>query len=219
MAARSHGPQPRDYSYKLPRKMLLGALRSALSAKLRDGELKVVQAFNLSGRKTKNAKAALAKLEATRKVLVVENGENRNLTLGVRNLQGRYADAHQGSKRLSPAGPRQRAAVRSGGPQILGGTREMNIHEVIRRPLVTEKGVTQKDNDAHAVSSKWRRTPTRPQVKQAVEKLFKVKVAGSADGQHSKARCAAAARFAGYQVGLEEGLREVERRGEGARLR
>ena len=38
-----HGPQPRDYSYKLPRKMLLGALRSALSAKLRDGELKVVQ--------------------------------------------------------------------------------------------------------------------------------------------------------------------------------
>ena len=35
----THGPQPRDYSYKLPRKMLLGALRSALSAKLRDGEL------------------------------------------------------------------------------------------------------------------------------------------------------------------------------------
>src|ERR1700746_1829646 len=37
-----HGPQPRDYSYKLPRKMVLGALRSALTAKLRDGELKVV---------------------------------------------------------------------------------------------------------------------------------------------------------------------------------
>ena len=50
-----HGPQPRDYSYKLPRKMLLGALRSALSAKLRDGELKVVQAFDLTDHKTKNA--------------------------------------------------------------------------------------------------------------------------------------------------------------------
>jgi len=37
----AHGPQPRDYSYHLPRKMMLGALRSALSAKLRDGELKV----------------------------------------------------------------------------------------------------------------------------------------------------------------------------------
>src|ERR1700730_2245917 len=43
-----HGPQPRDYSYKLPRKMLLGALRSALSAKLRDGELKVIDAFALT---------------------------------------------------------------------------------------------------------------------------------------------------------------------------
>jgi len=83
-----HGPQPRDYSYKLPRKMLLGALRSALSAKLRDGELKVVQEFNLGGVKTKEAKAALTRLEATRKVLVVENSENRNLELGVRNIRG-----------------------------------------------------------------------------------------------------------------------------------
>src|SRR3977135_1587729 len=41
-----HGPQPRDYSYALPRKMQLGALRSALSAKLRDGELKVVNAVD-----------------------------------------------------------------------------------------------------------------------------------------------------------------------------
>jgi large subunit ribosomal protein L4 len=83
-----HGPVPRDYSYKLPRKMLLGALRSALTAKLRDGELKVVQAFNLGEPKTREAKAALTRLEATRKVLVVENAENRNLTLGLRNLQG-----------------------------------------------------------------------------------------------------------------------------------
>jgi large subunit ribosomal protein L4 len=84
----AHGPQPRDYSYKLPRKMLLGALRSALTAKLRDGELKVVQTFNLGEPKTKEAKAALGRLEATRKVLVIENGENRNLTLGIRNLPG-----------------------------------------------------------------------------------------------------------------------------------
>ena len=83
-----HGPQPRDYSYKLPRKMLLGALRSALSAKLRDGELKVVQEFNLGGVKTKEARAVLTRLEATRKVLVVENSENRNLELGVRNIRG-----------------------------------------------------------------------------------------------------------------------------------
>jgi large subunit ribosomal protein L4 len=84
----SHGPVPRDYSYKLPRKMQLGALRSALSAKVRDGELKVVQAFGLADHKTKNAMGALAKLEGGRTVLVVDNGENRNLSLGLRNLKG-----------------------------------------------------------------------------------------------------------------------------------
>src|SRR5689334_13768423 len=83
-----HGPQPRDYSYKLPKKMLLGALRSALSAKVRDGELKVVQEFNFGDHKTKNAMNALAKLEAGRTVLVIDNGDNRNLSLGVRNLKG-----------------------------------------------------------------------------------------------------------------------------------
>lgn len=83
-----HGPQPRDYSYKLPRKMLLGALRSALSAKLRDGELKVVQAFSFSDHKTKAVQAALRDLEAHQTVLLVDNEENRNLTLGSRNLPG-----------------------------------------------------------------------------------------------------------------------------------
>src|ERR1700736_1569 len=76
-----HGPQPRDYSYKLPRKMLLGALRSALSAKLRDGELKVVQTFTLSYHKTKAFRAVLTKLEIARTVLLVDNTENRNLEL------------------------------------------------------------------------------------------------------------------------------------------
>jgi large subunit ribosomal protein L4 len=74
-----HGPVPRDYSYRLPRKMQLGALRSALSAKLRDGELKVISAFQFADHKTKNFVQALTKLEATKKVLLVETDENRNL--------------------------------------------------------------------------------------------------------------------------------------------
>src|SRR5437899_12408301 len=69
-----HGPVPRDYSYKLPRKMVLGALRSALSAKLRDGELKIVQNFALADHKYKGFRAALDRLEISRKVLVVDNG-------------------------------------------------------------------------------------------------------------------------------------------------
>jgi large subunit ribosomal protein L4 len=84
----THGPQPRSYEYKLPRKMLLGALRSALSAKLRDGELRVVNAFSLADHKTKNMIAVLAKLEAKKTVLLVENGENANLERASQNLKG-----------------------------------------------------------------------------------------------------------------------------------
>src|SRR3954465_3692566 len=54
-----HGPQPRSYAYHLPRKMMLGALRSALSAKLRDGELRVVREFSVSEAKTKLMRRAL----------------------------------------------------------------------------------------------------------------------------------------------------------------
>jgi large subunit ribosomal protein L4 len=84
----THGPQPRDYSYKLPRKMQLGALRSALSAKLRDGELMVVQEFGLADHKTKTAAQTLRTLEATKTVLLVEAAENVNLERGSRNLPG-----------------------------------------------------------------------------------------------------------------------------------
>jgi large subunit ribosomal protein L4 len=83
-----HGPQPRDYSYKLPKKMILGALRSALTAKLRDGQLKVVQAFTFADHKTKSVRETLNRLEVTKTALLVDNSEERNLLLGCRNLPG-----------------------------------------------------------------------------------------------------------------------------------
>jgi large subunit ribosomal protein L4 len=84
----THGPQPRSYEYHLPRKMMLGALRSALSAKLRDGELRIVNAFSLADHKTKNMMHVLGALEAKKTVLLVENGENHNLARASSNLPG-----------------------------------------------------------------------------------------------------------------------------------
>jgi large subunit ribosomal protein L4 len=84
----THGPQPRSYAYHLPRKMLLGALRSALSAKLRDGELRVVQEFAIPEPKSKLMRQALDTVEAARTVLLVDNSDNRNLELSSRNLEG-----------------------------------------------------------------------------------------------------------------------------------
>ena len=83
-----HGPQPRSYAYHLPRKMQLGALRSALSAKLRDGELRVIREFVLDEPKTKLMRKALDSIEAKKTVLLVDASDNRNLTLSSRNLEG-----------------------------------------------------------------------------------------------------------------------------------
>ncbi len=82
----THGPVPRSYDYKLPKKMIVGALKSALSAKLRDGEITVVNEFALADHKTKTVHAALGKLKAAESCLLVEQGDNRNLALGARNI-------------------------------------------------------------------------------------------------------------------------------------
>src|SRR5262244_2944649 len=83
-----HGPKPRDYSYALPKKQLLGALRSALSAKLADQKLTVVDGWQLETHKTQSLLESLEKLNFTKSALLVSHGENRNLELASRNLEG-----------------------------------------------------------------------------------------------------------------------------------
>jgi large subunit ribosomal protein L4 len=84
-----HGPQPRSYAYRLPRKMVLGALRSALSAKLAEQKLVVVDAWQLDSHKTKPFRQVLDRLDGdTKTVLLVEISANRNLELASRNLEG-----------------------------------------------------------------------------------------------------------------------------------
>jgi large subunit ribosomal protein L4 len=86
-----HGPQPRSYDYAFPRKKLLGALRSALAAKLADGKLVVVENLELKEAKTKDFRKTLDKLNAKGTTLLVEKyiGETeKNLQLSSRNLAG-----------------------------------------------------------------------------------------------------------------------------------
>jgi large subunit ribosomal protein L4 len=84
-----HGPQPRSYAYRLPRKMILGALRSALSAKLAEQKLIVVDAWQLETHKAKPFRQVLSLLDGdTKTVLLVEVDANRNLELASRNLEG-----------------------------------------------------------------------------------------------------------------------------------
>jgi large subunit ribosomal protein L4 len=83
----AHGPKPRDFSYRPPRKMRIGALKGALSLKLREGQLLVVQDFELDEVKTKKLAAVLDKLEVHRGALIVDGKENEKLRLSARNLE------------------------------------------------------------------------------------------------------------------------------------
>ena len=85
-----HGPNPHSHAYVFPRKKLLGALRSALAAKLAAGKLIVVNAFDVKEAKTKIFREALDALQVDKGALLVEvaNHGNRNLDLGSRNLAG-----------------------------------------------------------------------------------------------------------------------------------
>src|SRR3954454_16008967 len=58
----AHGPQPRDWSYNMPRKMRQGALRSALSERMREGNLFVVEEWKLEQPKTKDFSLSLGPL-------------------------------------------------------------------------------------------------------------------------------------------------------------
>jgi large subunit ribosomal protein L4 len=83
-----HGPKPRDFGYRPPRKMRLGALKGALSLKLREGQLLIVQDFELAEIKTKKLAEVLDKLEVNGGALIVDTKDNENLRLSARNLQG-----------------------------------------------------------------------------------------------------------------------------------
>ena len=84
-----HGPTPRSYSYALPKKMIIGALRSALSSKLAEQKMTIVDAWELETHKTKAFRQALTKLDKeTPSILLVDNSSNLNLERASRNIDG-----------------------------------------------------------------------------------------------------------------------------------
>ncbi len=82
-----HGPQPRDWSYNMPRKMRQGALRSALSERVREGKVVLIDGWTLDKPKTKDFIASLQKLGLEGKTLIVDSLDNDNLMLSTRNVR------------------------------------------------------------------------------------------------------------------------------------
>lgn len=83
----THGPQARDWSYNLPKKMRRGALRSALSERVREGNVVVIDEIRFDQPKTKEFVKTLGALGLEGKTLIVDSGENDNLMLAARNVK------------------------------------------------------------------------------------------------------------------------------------
>ena len=82
------GPQPRSYEYQIPKKVEKGALRAALTQKLRDGAVIVVDALSASEIKTKAAAEMLTRLGVDGRALLVDVKPDDRLALSVRNIEG-----------------------------------------------------------------------------------------------------------------------------------
>ncbi len=82
------GPTPRDYSYRMPGNTRLAALRSALSQRVREGALRIVDRFSIEAPKTARLREILDRLGASGKTVLVDHEPSHALVLSGRNLQG-----------------------------------------------------------------------------------------------------------------------------------
>lgn len=80
------GPSPRSYKYNLPRKVRQLAIKSALSQKVLDNALVVVDALNFDAPKTKEFAGVMNNLNVAEKALIVVTDDDKNAALSVRNL-------------------------------------------------------------------------------------------------------------------------------------
>jgi large subunit ribosomal protein L4 len=82
----AHALEPKDWSYRPPRKVRIAALKSALSYFAKEQRLIVVDKFDLAEIKTKAIVGALSALKADKKALVVDDGSNEKLVKSIRNV-------------------------------------------------------------------------------------------------------------------------------------
>ncbi|UTI43443.1 50S ribosomal protein L4 [Niallia sp. RD1] len=82
------GPVPRSYSYKLPKKVRRLAIKSALSTKVLEENILVLQNLAFDAPKTKDFKAVLGGLSIEKKVLIVTADLDENVALSARNIPG-----------------------------------------------------------------------------------------------------------------------------------
>lgn len=115
------GPHPRDYSYAINRKQRQAALRSALFAKLRAGDVVVLEGLSLDGPKTKTVAKALQSIAADGGCLLGTASHNKNIYLSARNLPGVLVSAVKDFNALQVLNARRIVLLRDAFDALLSG--------------------------------------------------------------------------------------------------
>ncbi len=164
----AHGPKPRDYSQRTPKKMRRLALRSALSVRAADAQIKVVEDFAAWAEpKTKKATALLAAMGVTGKVLLIAEDHERTAIKSFRNLD--HVIAHnlgqantydvlwadtiimsQGTLELGQGAPRGTAEHAAGAEEVRSAPTTDD-----RRPMTdSESGATDAEAESQELKAK-----------------------------------------------------------------
>ena len=186
---KAFGPVVRSHASDLPKKVRKLALRTALSAKAAEGKLIVVETATLAEPKTAQLKTHFGKLGVS-SVLVIAGAEvDTNFARAARQHRPCRCAAAAGRQRLRHPAPRHAGADQGcreasrGAPAMsvkanraaVGATvSRARMYEVIRSPLITEK--TTNGSEHGQVTFRVASDATKPEIKQAIEGLFKVKV-------------------------------------------
>ncbi len=145
-----HGPQPRDWSYNMPKKMRQGALRSALSERVREGKVTLVDGWSLDKPKTKDFVASLRELGHEGKTLIVDSLDNENLMLSTQKRAECKGGQQFCTEHLRPALSRETDHFRVGGER----TRRVAWSQERRR----SRGAAKRKVEAAAVETE----PAKP---------------------------------------------------------
>ena len=169
-----HPPRPRSYDFKLSKKVERGALRSALSEKMKAGEVIVVDALGATEIKTKAAVEMLKRLGVTGKAVLVDVAADEKLSRSVRNIPGvtLVASARLTAREVIAAG---RVVATQGALEKAAGGARMKLTDVIRRPLITEKTSILRE-DGRTIVFEVAPGANKIEVKRAIEQLLGAKV-------------------------------------------
>ena len=180
---RVFGPHVRSHAHDLPKKVRALALRHALSAKAKDGGIVLIDKASIKDAKTKALSKHFEKLDIVN-ALIIDGAE---IDANFRNCGAQHSEyrraADPGHQCLRHHAPRQARADQSRA-RCAGGALQMSkaaktvsdprLYDVILSPVITEKATTASEHNK--VVFKVASTATKPQIKNAVEKLFDVKV-------------------------------------------